>query len=633
VDVAALLGDLDAEQRAAVTTPSTLVAVVAAAGSGKTRVLTRRIAYRVATGTAEARHTLALTFTREAAGELRRRLRALGLRESIEAGTFHSVALGILRQRWADEDRPAPNVTNDRHRLVAGIAGQCPVDTILTERSWCAARGVEPADYVDAARQANRRLGSAPAIIAQALAAYEEVKRRRGIVDLDDLLLLLNRELTADPAFAEVARWRFRHLHVDEAQDLNPVQYQLLHTLVAGRTDLFLVGDPAQAIYAFNGSDPSLLIDVDRHLPGIEIVRLTTNRRCTPQIVAAGAHVLRAAGDHRETVASRDDGDAVEVHAAADERAEADLVSRIVAAQPLHLLRSGEVAVLARTHQQLSLLRGALDGSGVEVRSQAIAPGSPLAAAVGTATALRSASRLREWAHDVLEPVPRAVAAEAPPQEQADRRVAAAALEFLREQPYGDGYAFRSWIATTGVLAESGVTTGVELLTFHAAKGREWNTVVVTGVETGLVPHRSATTLEAKAEEARLLHVAMTRASDRMAVTYAERRRGYGRRPSPFIAGLPTESVPFVAPPPLIDHHPDVVAIRTELLRSWRQAAARAAALLPAQICSDADLSAIAAAPPSSPEELSTLASFGPVTAAQVFEPIKAAVDAADRSV
>ena len=295
VDEAALLGDLDAEQRAAVATPSMLVAVIAAAGSGKTRVLTRRIAYRVAAGTADARHTLALTFTREAAGELRRRLRALGLREWIEAGTFHSVALGLLRQRWIDIGRQAPNITNDRHRLIAGVAAGAPVDAMLVERSWCAARGIDPGDYVVAARAANRRCGVAPATVAKVLADYETLKRRRGVIDLDDLLLVLVGELASDPAYAAAVRWRFRHLLVDEAQDLNPVQHRLLGLLVEGRRDLFLVGDPAQAIYGFNGSDPSLLLDVELHLPGIEVAHLTTNRRCTPQIVAAAAHVLRGA--------------------------------------------------------------------------------------------------------------------------------------------------------------------------------------------------------------------------------------------------------------------------------------------------------------------------------------------------
>ena len=632
VDQAALLGDLDAAQRTAVTTPSTLVAVIAAAGSGKTRVLARRIAYRIATGTAEARHTLALTFTRQAAGELRRRLRAAGVRESIEAGTFHSVALGVMRQRWADEGRPAPNVTNDRHRLIAGIAGDCPVDTVVQERSWCAARGIEPDGYIAAARAVNRRCGVPLATIAHVLGEYETIKRRRGVIDVDDLLLVLARELHADQHFADVARWRFRHLLVDEAQDLNPVQYELLRLLVADRNDLFMVGDPEQAIYGFNGADPALLIDVDRHLPGVEIVRLDTNRRSTPQIVAAGMHVLSVAGQPGDAVSSRDDGPAVDVRGADDERAEAELVARFLAARPLHLLRSGEVAVLARTHEQLTTLRSALDASGVAVQRQAVPVGSPLAASLSTAAALRSAAQLRAWAHDILDPAPPADAGSMSAPEQADRRVAAAVLEFLREQPYGDGHAFRTWITTTSVLSQPGVDVGVELLTFHAAKGREWHTVVVAGVETGLVPHRSATTLDARAEEARLLHVAMTRAADHLVVTYAERRRGYARKPSPFIAGLPTAAVPVVAPPSRHDHAPDLVTLRTDSLQSWRRRAARAAALLPSQICSDADLSAIAAAPPSSPDELSAVAGFGPVTAAQVFHPIKAALDAAERS-
>jgi DNA helicase II / ATP-dependent DNA helicase PcrA len=627
----ALLGDLDAEQRAAVTTPSTLVAVIAAAGSGKTRVLARRIAYRVSTGTAEARHTLALTFTRQAAGELRRRLRASGLRESTHAGTFHSVALSVLRQRWSDQGRLAPNVTNDRHRLIAPIAGRWPIDCIIAERSWSAARGIDPAGYVAAARAANRHCEIPPANVSELLAEYETVKRRRGLVDVDDLLLVLNRELAGDPGFADVARWRFRHVLVDEAQDLNPVQYQLLRHLVAGRNDLFLVGDPAQAIYGFNGADPSLLVDVDRHLPGIEIVRLTSNRRCTPQIVAAGMHVLRAAGQPGEAVSARDDGPAVEVRGAEDERAEAVEVARFVARQPPSLCYDGEIAVLARTHEQLAMLRTALEGAGIAVRRQTMAAGTPLATAVATAAALPSAAELRGWSHDVLDnPPPHP--ADSPSQPHADRRVAAAALEFLREQPDGDGSGFRGWIASSAVFAETGSKTGVELLTFHAAKGREWHTVVVTGVETGLVPHRSATTVDARAEEARLLHVAMTRASDMMLITFAARRRGYARKPSPLIAGLPTEPVVVVAPPAYIDHAPDRIAARTDSLQSWRRTAARAAALLPAQICSDDDLSAIALAAPSSPEELADLVSFGPVTAAQVFGPIRAALDLADSS-
>ncbi len=151
-----------------------------------------------------------------------------------------------------------------------------------------------------------------------------------------------------------------------------------------------------------------------------------------------------------------------------------------------------------------------------------------------------------------------------------------------------------AWIAATNPFSDPGDGVGVELLTFHAAKGREWHTVVVTGVETGLVPHRSATTVEARAEEARLLHVAMTRASDELVVTRAERRRGYARQASPFIVGLPVDRADPVAIPDEIHRPPDPTSLRVASLKTWRNNAARASVMLPDQILSDDDLAAIA---------------------------------------
>src|SRR5215213_2348023 len=166
--ISALLGDLTPMQAAAVTTPSTLVAVIAGAGSGKTRVLTRRIAHRIAIGTADARHTLALTFTREAAGELRRRLRRSGVRDHVEAGTFHAVALALLRQRWADTDRRPPTIVADRERLLAEVAAGIPVAALGAEVDWSAARGLPAARYVAATRAVGRRGAMPPARIATA---------------------------------------------------------------------------------------------------------------------------------------------------------------------------------------------------------------------------------------------------------------------------------------------------------------------------------------------------------------------------------------------------------------------------------------------------------------------------------
>jgi DNA helicase II / ATP-dependent DNA helicase PcrA len=624
-DVAAFLAGLDPEQASAVSTPATLVAVIAGAGSGKTRVLTSRIAYRVADGTADARHTLALTFTREAAGELRRRLRRAGLRQRIEAGTFHAVALSLLRQRWLDLDRQPPTVVGDRDRLLAEVAGGIPLPTLAGEADWAAARGVGASAYAAAVRAAGRRVAAQPERVAESLDSYAALKRRRGVVDLDDLLTISITELTRDPRWAEAVRWRFRHVLVDEAQDLNPVQFRLLELVVGGRDDLYLVGDPAQAIYGFNGSDPTLLTDIAERLPGVEVIRLPTNHRSTPQVVAAGAHVLERSGHETEIASSRPDGEPVTKVEGRDEIHEAAEVARLVRSLDPALVRSSQVAILARTNAQLSRLARAATEAGVALRRIVLQPGSPLANTVRAVTALPSATRLRGWAHDVLD----APGDAADPVESAERRVAAAVLEFLRDQPLGDGAGLRAWIQATEPFSTPGNSGGVELLTFHGAKGREWHTVVVTGVETGLVPHRSATTVAARAEEARLLHVALTRASDQLIVTWAARRGGYARKPSPLLAGFDVEPrSPRRRPPPeLLRPGPREEDASLHRLIAWRHDAARAAAMLPEGLCSDRDLATIVDSSPRSPEELAAVTTFGPLTAARLFPPIRSALD------
>lgn len=625
------LNGLDVEQRAAVTTPSTLVAVIAAAGSGKTRVLTSRIAHRVGNGTADARHTLALTFTREAAGELRRRLRRAGLRDAVEAGTFHSVALGLLRRRWADQSVRELTVVGDRRRLLAELRSDVPLDVLATEADWVAARGITADHYVRAARAAQRRGGVAPERIAAALDAYETLKHRRGVLDLDDVLARCARELAGDGAFADAVRWRFRHVLVDEAQDLNPVQFELLQLLTEGRRDLYLVGDPAQAIYGFNGSDPTLLGDIGDHLPGIEIVHLPTNHRSTTPIVAAGEHVLRQAGQEAGTVARRGDGDDITVIGTADAEDEARVVAELIHGLDPSLVRQTQVAVLARTNHQLGPLGDALRHARLPVRRRQMAASGPLAMAVRAATSLPSASRLRAWAHDVLDE-PQETDARVDAAIEAERRMAAATLEFLREQPLGDGAALRSWVATTNPFAEEADAHGVELLTFHGAKGREWHTVVVTGVETGLVPHRSATTNGTRAEEARLLHVALTRATDELFVTWAARRGGYARKPSPLIAGLATErSAPEV--PAFLHRDTAPPDPRAQRLQQWRDVAARGAAVLPEDLCTDAQLDAILVADPQTPADLAAATAFGPITASRLFASVRAALDGETPSV
>jgi len=621
VDSIALLADLDADQRHAVATESRLVAVVAGAGSGKTRVLTRRVAYRIATGTADAAHTVVLTFTREAAGELRRRLPRLGLTDRVNAGTFHSVAHGLLRQRWSDHDQRPRSIVTDRRRLVGDVMGPSQLDELVDEMNWATARGFDGGAYVSACRSGERRPPFAPDRVAGALAKYVAEKRRRGVVDLDDLLSLTNDAIAHDPDFAATVRWRFRHVLVDEAQDLNPLQHRLIDLLRAGTDDLFLVGDPAQAIYGFNGSDPSLLIDVSERFPGIEIIRLPVNHRCTPQVVEAGAFALRVGRQPSDIRSARPDGPSITVEAHDDERAEAATVASRIARLDPTLVRSGDVAVLARTHAALGPIRSSLDKSGVAVRRIVDGAGSPLATHLRDAYRVQSADRMRRWAHDHTERA----------RDDGDEslaEVARAATDFLRDQPTGDGAAFQAWVRSTDPFGEQ--TPGVNVLTFHGAKGREWHSVFLIGCETSLVPHRSASTVTARAEEARLLYVALTRAADELSVNWARRRGGYQRELTPLLDGFVSEP-PVTAPPPaeLLPAAPVERDLALQRLEEWRDATARAGRILPDAVCSHHALSVIAARPPSSPEQLDAVTGLGALTAARLFGGIRAALDGA----
>jgi DNA helicase II / ATP-dependent DNA helicase PcrA len=637
VDADDLLADLDADQRRAVTCESRLVAVIAGAGSGKTRVLTRRVAHRIVTGTADASHTLVLTFTREAAGELRRRLRRLGLTERIEAGTFHSVLLSLIRQRAEDLGRPAPTVVEDRRRLLSGAVGTLGLgssrtDDLFTELAWATTRGLDARSYGDAARTAGRRPPGGVHVIAELLDAYAGEKRRRGVIDLDDVLLQGTELFTRDPEFAEITRWRFRHVLVDEAQDLSPLQHRVVELLRAGHDDVFLVGDPAQAIYGFNGADPSLLVDVEQRFPGVEVIRLPVNHRCTPAIVDAGVHVL-GLGDRPAALRSaREPGGSVSVFACEDEHDEVATVVGLLRSVDRSEIALGQVAVLARTHAQLAPIRAALDAADIPVRRTS--DGAPAAHrdAVASAGRCSPTARLRAWAHDTLADL--GAVTDPAPSQRATIDVAGAVLDYLREQPTGDGTGFRAWLRTADPFGTRDAG-GVELLTFHGAKGREWRRVVIVGAETGSVPHRSATTTSARAEEARLFYVALTRATDHVTVTWAARRAGYQRKRTPLLEGYePPEPPPVVAPPAVVRRsvtwQADPATRHLRRLRDWRSAAGRRAGVLPEHLLTDDALRRIAEHPPRSAAELADTARLGTITATRLFDEIARALDADD---
>jgi DNA helicase-2/ATP-dependent DNA helicase PcrA len=205
----------------------------------------------------------------------------------VKAGTFHRTALGLLREHRAQRRRPEPQLLPDRRRLLAEVVTGDPrrVRALDGEIGWAKARLVAPDRYEAEARRAKRRSGISAEQVADVYARYEAERTSRRLLDFDDLIVACADSLAGDADFADAIRWRTRHLFVDEMQDVNPAQFRLLTAMLSDEPDLFVVGDPNQSVYGFNGADPTLLDRLPQVLPGTKVIRLDENHRCTPQVV------------------------------------------------------------------------------------------------------------------------------------------------------------------------------------------------------------------------------------------------------------------------------------------------------------------------------------------------------------
>lgn len=560
-----VLRGLTPPQRAAVTARGGPVCVVAGAGSGKTRVLTRRVAHRVLIGDARAEHTMVVTFTRKAASELRRRLWQLGV-EGATTGTFHGLAFAELRRHWADRGQPAPAVLTDpvpmlRRLLAAGgttRARQRAVDgdllrAVAAEVDWAQARALAPGAYPAAARQADRRPPLDADQVADLLDRYRQEKRRRRVVDLHDLVTGATELLHTDRVTADAVRWRVRHVLVDEFQDVTAAQWHFLTAVLGNRPDLFVVGDPNQAIYSWNGSDPTLMLRLPELLPGTTVLSLGDNHRCTPQVVAAATAVL-GTGPHRPVMtatpapagrptglptpqrdqfgstpgSARPDGPFPAVHGFDDDGAEAAAVVRWLRLVHPPGGRWSNLAVLARSHARLAATAAALARAGIP-------------------------HRLGERARTTLaSPMPTTNDAEPD-----DEAVPPGGSDGGTPTPGPGAGADR---AAPGQDVPDHEDDAVALLTFHQAKGLEWDAVAVVGLETGTVPVAYARSPEAEAEERRLLYVALTRASRHLWCSWGAQRVATPRhRPaqaSPWLAAVARAAQPPPqSPPPVARQH------------------------------------------------------------------------------
>jgi DNA helicase-2/ATP-dependent DNA helicase PcrA len=673
-DPEALLLGLDPAQLEAVRITRGPLVVHAGAGSGKTRVVSHRVAYAVATGAVDPRRVLVVTFTDKAAGEMVGRLEALGL-GGIAARTFHAAALAQLRHFWPGHHggEPAPAVLDSKIPIVGRLARALPggyrfttAKDLADEIEWAKSRRLRPATY---ATEAGDRTPPIPVeLFVRLWAGYERDKDRAGRLDFDDMLTRTVDLLEADPVAAETVRARYGWFSVDEYQDTNPLQQRLLELWLGDGDDLCVVGDEDQTIYTFAGATSAFLAGFTDRFPAARRVTLDRNYRSSPEILALANHLLAAEGRRKRLVATRPSGPKPTIRRCTDGEAELGLLVATIR----RLIESGtppaEIAVLVRMNAQVPPLEAALTKAGItfRVRGQRFFERPEVREALRILRRLPAAARGPEVA-GALEARLRADLGFDPDGDaagaEARERTASLALvlEIAREAVAGrarieaapelDARALLADLEARAAAEAQGSADGVNLLTLHRAKGLEWDAVLLPGLEEGTLPIRQAADDDALAEERRLLYVGLTRARRHLALSWAERRAGPGdrevqRRPSRFLRALegggtgagsgagalpgsravrtPRVTVlpgPVAAPVPA--GRPTDGPLMADL-RAWRSARARADGVPAYVVAHDALLAAIVEQRPGSIAALRRVKGMGPAKLDRYAEEILA---------
>ena len=545
MSVEEVLAGLDAEQRAVAEILEGPVMVLAGAGTGKTRAITHRIAHGVLTGAHDPHRTLAVTFTNRAAGELRARLRALGV-EGVQARTFHAAALRQLRYFWPRiSDRAFPSLMSSKASVVAGVLsahGVSPDTSMVRDVSadieWARVNFID--QHTIGTASITRQLSVEPEVFARVLADFEQAKADRGVIDFEDVLILLVGMLSTDDSIAREVRKAYRWLTVDEFQDVNPVQHALLKLWLGDRDDLCVVGDPSQTIYSFTGARSDFLIDFPRDFPTATTVRLVRCYRCTPQIVSLANGVIHAGVSARHAVTLRSEraaGSAPRIEAFDDDAAEAAAVAEKIGALIAAGVRPRDIAVLYRINAQQVEIESALANAGIPMTVRGSERFFERPEVREALTRLRGAARSADASRSVPDLVVDVFSAMGWSTQQPSTTGAvrerweslAALVELARESDAGDLAEFVEQLDGRASASFAPVADGVTLASIHAAKGLEWTSVFVIGCSDGLIPLQHADTPESVEEERRLLYVAITRAERDLTLSWARSRQPGGR--------------------------------------------------------------------------------------------------------
>ena len=655
-----LLDALDPDQRAVATQVAGPLAVLAGAGTGKTRAITYRIAYGAAVGAFDPSNVLAVTFTQRAAFEMRHRLAQLGVPKA-QARTFHSAALRQLRHFWPTVvGGPLPDVIPHKASLVAASAARLGITIdrtnvrdIAAEVEWAKVSMIDAAHYASRVARLRRDVpaGLDAGDMARLLDVYEDAKNERGVIDFEDILIYLCGMLQERADVASIVRKQYRSFVVDEFQDVNLLQARLLDLWLGGRHDVCVVGDVAQTIYSFTGASPDYLTGFGRKHPGARIVELTRDYRSTPQIVSLANDVLARSSQREGTVrlsSQRDGGAQVTYRTYDDDRAEADGVAASIADLIAGGMAPHSIAVLMRTNGQSQAFEEALGARGIPV---AVAGGKPFFARDDVRTAI---SRLRaaaaaatddgsvgEIVREVLSGV--GWAPEAPSGQAGSERWSNmnAIVGWADDSQAETLAAFVAELDERVAYQVEPDKAGVELATIHAAKGLEWDAVFLVGVAEGLLPISYAKTAAAREEERRLLYVAVTRARDLLTLSWARSRGADGRgkrKRSRLLDGIWPEEAGVGAPKKKArastralnqafeeEASPQAIELFGRL-KAWRLEVSRQAGVPPFAVFTDQTLRDIAQAMPKNTTQLRVIRGIGDVKVQRFAAPVLALV-------
>ena len=530
-----ILAALDADQRAVALATRGPVCVIAGAGTGKTRAITHRIAYAAAIGTMDPAKVLALTFTAKAAGEMRARLRTLGV-PTVAARTIHSAALKQLLFFWPSVfgGRTPDLMTTKTGFLTeainrAGLSDSLRATNrelmrdIASEIEWAKVSQVGPTDYVNEVSKRMQKPRLLPEQMVQVYTAYESIKKQELAIDFEDVLLLCAAMLEQEREVRERVQDQYRYFTIDEYQDISPIQQRLINAWLGTRKDICVVGDPAQTIYSFAGATPVFLNSFTQRFPDAEVIRLSTGYRSTPEITFAANALLRHGTMGQELVAFNDHGSKPIVTGYSDESSEIRGVMTEINALLADGTQPQEIAILARTNAQLKGAEKAMLAQNIPYQ-------------------VRNTERFfdRREVRDFLKQVRQASVIPAEGQGWIDelRSLAqpyltgeaidgiAALLHLARELDDDDNFSpktLRGYLREMEDRVQQNnppTMPVVTLATLHAAKGLEWERVFLIGASDGQLPLTNSNGDSAIEEERRLFYVGITRAKADLHISY-----------------------------------------------------------------------------------------------------------------